>query len=144
MWGGARQAGQGPASQVLRGLLFGGGGTGGRLLPPVGEGGGSVLGAGTGGPPLRRYRSPLGGPGGDRQVGTDRLLENIPSERQLLRAVADRLSWRRYIGYDIDEAVPDHSTLARARDRLGRELFQAVFDHSVRLCQAAGMVWGCT
>ncbi|MEK7778383.1 MAG: IS1182 family transposase [Chloroflexota bacterium] len=69
-------------------------------------------------------------------------LEGITSERQLMRQIADRLSLHRYIGYDLDEEVPDHSTLSRARDLLGRELFQEVFDLSVRLCQAAGMVGG--
>ncbi len=69
-------------------------------------------------------------------------LEGITSERQLMRQVHDRLSLRRYLGYDIDEVVPDHSTLSKARDLLGRELFQEVFAYSVRLCQAAGMVGG--
>ncbi|MCL4465399.1 MAG: transposase [Chloroflexi bacterium] len=69
-------------------------------------------------------------------------LEGITSERALMRQIADRLSPRRYIGYDIDEAVPDHSTLSKARDLLGRDLFQEVFAYSVRLCQAAGMVGG--
>jgi len=69
-------------------------------------------------------------------------LEGITSERKLMRQIADRLSLRRYIGYDLDEEVPDHSTLSRARDLLGRELFQEVFDRSVLLCQAAGMVGG--
>jgi transposase len=69
-------------------------------------------------------------------------LEGITSERALMRQIGDRLSLRRYLGYDLDEALPDHSTLSRARDLLGRDLFQAVFDYSVRLCQAAGMVGG--
>lgn len=69
-------------------------------------------------------------------------LEGITSERKLMREIADRLSLRRYLGYDLDEPVPDHSTLSRARDLLGPELCQEVFNHSVRLCQAAGMVGG--
>jgi transposase len=69
-------------------------------------------------------------------------LEGITSERRLMREIGDRLSLRRYIGYDIDEAVPDHSTLSKARDLLSRDLFEEVFAYSVRLCQAAGMVGG--
>ena len=69
-------------------------------------------------------------------------LEGITSERELTRQIDDRLSPRRYLGYDIDEAVPDHSTLSKTRDLLGRDLFQEVFAYSVRLCQAAGMVGG--
>lgn len=69
-------------------------------------------------------------------------LEGITSERELMRQIADRLSLHRYIGYDLDEEVPDHSTLSKTRDLLGRELFQEIFDLSVRLCQAAGMIGG--
>ena len=39
--------------------------------------------------------------------------EDIRSERLLMRQVADRLSVRWYIGYDLDEPLPDHSTSAR-------------------------------
>lgn len=67
-------------------------------------------------------------------------LEGIVSERELMRQINDRLSLRRYLGYDIDEAVPEHSTLSKTRTLLGKELCQAILDHSVRLCQAAGMV----
>jgi transposase len=69
-------------------------------------------------------------------------LEGITSERELMRQIQDRLSFRRYLGYDLDETVPDHSTLSVTRKHLGKKLFQEVFDYSVRLCQSAGMVGG--
>jgi transposase len=69
-------------------------------------------------------------------------LEGITSERELMRQIDDRLSLRRYIGYDIDEKVPDHSTLSKIRDLLGKDLVDEIMAHSVRLCQAAGMVGG--
>src|SRR5215217_2746048 len=34
--------------------------------------------------------------------------EGLRSERQLLRVVADRLSLRWYLGYDLTESLPDH------------------------------------
>src|SRR5438128_2736781 len=37
--------------------------------------------------------------------------EDIRSERLLMRLVADRLSVRWYLGYDLGEALPDHSSL---------------------------------
>jgi len=37
--------------------------------------------------------------------------EGLRSERQLLRVAADRLSVRWYLGYDLGEALPDHSSL---------------------------------
>ena len=68
--------------------------------------------------------------------------EGIRSERQLMRVVADRLSLRWYLGYDLAEALPDHSSLTRIRTRLGPPIFQRFFAHVVELCQAAGLVWG--
>ncbi len=59
-------------------------------------------------------------------------LEGIDSERELMRQIDDRLSFRRYTGYDLDEEVPHHSTLSRARELLGKELLQEVFDLSGR------------
>src|SRR5687768_9707103 len=37
--------------------------------------------------------------------------EGLRSERQLLRVVADRLSLRWYVGYDLSDPLPDHSRL---------------------------------
>ena len=68
--------------------------------------------------------------------------EGVRSERQLMRLVADRLSVRYSLGYDLDEPLPDHSSLTRIRERLGLPTFQRFFAHVVELCQAAGLVWG--
>ena len=46
------------------------------------------------------------------------------------------------IGYDLDEEVPDHSTLSKIRDRFGLEVFQRFFEQIVELCIEAGLVWG--
>ncbi len=68
--------------------------------------------------------------------------EGIRSERQLMRLVADRLSVRWYLGYALDEPLPDHSSLTRIRTRLGLPIFQRFFEYVVELCQQAGLVWG--
>jgi transposase len=68
--------------------------------------------------------------------------EGLRSERQLLRVVADRLSLRWYLGYDLRERLPDHSSLTRIRDRYGLEVFRRFFEAIVERCQAAGLVWG--
>src|SRR5919202_1624786 len=54
--------------------------------------------------------------------------EGLRSERQLMAVVADRLSLRWYLGYDLDEAVPDHSSLTKIRERYGLETFRRFFD----------------
>jgi transposase len=68
--------------------------------------------------------------------------EGLRSERQLMAVVADRLSLRWYLGYDLDEPLPDHSSLTRIRDRYGLAVFRRFFDEIVVRCQAAGPVWG--
>lgn len=68
--------------------------------------------------------------------------EGIRSERQLMQMVNMRLDHRWYIGYDLDELVPDHSSLSKIRDRYGLETFLAFFDKIVELCIEAGLVWG--
>jgi len=39
----------------------------------------------------------------------------IPSERRILKEVQVNLAYRWYLGYDLDEALPDHSILTKAR-----------------------------
>jgi transposase len=68
--------------------------------------------------------------------------ENLRSERQLMRVVADRLSLRWYLGYDLHESLPDHSSLTRIRERYGLEVFRGFFDRIVEMCVEAGLVWG--
>lgn len=69
-------------------------------------------------------------------------IEGIRSERQLMRVVADRISVRWYLGYDLDESLPDHSSLTRIRDRYGVDIFRRFFDAIVERCDRAGLVWG--
>src|SRR5688572_18083198 len=68
--------------------------------------------------------------------------EGLRSERQLLRVVADRLSLRWYLGYDLTEPLPDHSSLTRIRERYGLTVFRRFFEAVVEQCLAAGLVWG--
>jgi len=68
--------------------------------------------------------------------------EGIRSERQLMESVNLNLAHRWFIGYDLDEPVPDHSSLSKIRERYGLETFQQLFEHIVELCIEAGLVWG--
>ena len=68
--------------------------------------------------------------------------EGIRSERELLRAAADRLSVRWYLGYDLHESLPDHSSLTRIRQRYGLAVFRRFFEQIVEQCREAGLVWG--
>src|SRR5256885_6677839 len=68
--------------------------------------------------------------------------EGIRSERQLMRHAVDRLSVRWYIGYDLGEPLPDHSSLTRIRERYGVEVFRRFFEAIVEQCQQEKLVWG--
>jgi len=68
--------------------------------------------------------------------------EGLRSERRLMDVAADRLSLRWYLGYDLDEPLPDHSSLTRIRERYGLDIFRRFFDAIVERCREAGLVWG--
>src|SRR5579863_3432837 len=68
--------------------------------------------------------------------------EGIRSERQLMQHAADRLSVRWYIGYNLGEPLPDHSSLTRIRERYGVDIFRRFFEKIVEQCQQEKLVWG--
>ena len=68
--------------------------------------------------------------------------EGIRSERQLVEVASLNLAHRWYLGYNLDEPLPDHSSLTRIRQRLGVSIFRRFFDAVVELCQQAGLIWG--
>jgi len=68
--------------------------------------------------------------------------EGIRSERQLMRHAADRLSLLWYLGYDLGEPLPDHSSLSKIRQRYGLPVFRYFFETIVEQCQQAKLVWG--
>lgn len=53
--------------------------------------------------------------------------EGIGSEREIAWRCADSLSLRRFLGYDLDKATPDHSTLSRTRRLIDLETHREVF-----------------
>src|SRR5690242_5745050 len=57
--------------------------------------------------------------------------EGIRSERQLMETVHLNLAHRWYIGYDLDEPVPNHSSLSKIRTRYGFEVFHRFFEKIV-------------
>jgi len=60
--------------------------------------------------------------------------EGIRSERQLIETASMNLAHRWYLGYALDEPLPDHSSLTRIRQRLGVDVFQRFFEKVVDLC----------
>lgn len=64
------------------------------------------------------------------------------SVRRLMREVQVNLAYRWFIGYRLDESLPDHSTLSRALERFGDAVFNELFARSVSQCQASGLIEG--
>ncbi len=71
-------------------------------------------------------------------------LENIISDRKLIEHCSMRLDILYFIGYDIDEELPWHSTISRTRQLFPEEVFESVFTNVFSLCVEAGMVSGHT
>jgi len=69
-------------------------------------------------------------------------LNNISGDRPLYRYCSDSLACRWFLGYDIDEPLPVHSTLSRTRALFGESLYVEVFGQILGLCVDAGMVSG--
>jgi transposase len=69
-------------------------------------------------------------------------INNINSDRRLMAFCSDSLSIRLFLGYDIDEALPWHSTISRTRQLYGEEVFLDLFRRVLGMCIAKGMVRG--
>ena len=66
--------------------------------------------------------------------------ENVRSERELMRQLPMRLDWLWFCELDLDDPIPHHSVLSKARRRWGLEIFEEVFAEVLRVCVSAGLV----
>jgi len=72
------------------------------------------------------------------------LIEQVPSERALMRQLPLRLDWLWFLEMDLDDAMPHHSVLSKARRLWGLDVFETLFCDVLDQCQAAGLVGGQT
>jgi IS5 family transposase len=102
------------------------------------------------------YCTDNGRPGIDPEVAVRLMLAGfllgIVHDRRLMRdeggpATGSRgrpqevnLAIRWFFGYALHEALPDHSSLTRIRQRWGEDVLRRVFTRVVQQCQAAGLV----
>jgi hypothetical protein len=66
----------------------------------------------------------------------------IRSKRQLLEQATYNLAMRWYAGYNLDEPIPDRSSLSKIRARLGLPVFRRFFEAITAQCIPVGLVWG--
>ena len=69
-------------------------------------------------------------------------LENLGSDRRIINTATMRLDMLFFIGYNIDEELPWHSTLSRTRQLFGDEVFKNLFKQILQQCIEKGMVAG--
>jgi len=68
--------------------------------------------------------------------------ENVRSERALMDQLPLRLDWLWFCGYDLDDTVPHHSVISKARRRWGVSVFESLFEQVLAQCVASGLVEG--
>ena len=69
-------------------------------------------------------------------------LNNINSDRALIRFCSNCLNVRLFLGYDLNEELPWHSTISRTRQLLGEDIFLSLFQKVLSMCIQKGMVRG--
>ena len=70
------------------------------------------------------------------------VLYNVRSERELMTTIPLRLDWLWFLGYDLDDEIPNHSVLSKARARWGAKAFKTFFERVVWQCVESGLVVG--
>jgi transposase len=69
-------------------------------------------------------------------------LENITSDRRIVSTSSMRMDIIYFLGYDLEEGLPWHSTLSRTRKLYGEEQFVALFKQVLKLCVNKGLIAG--
>ena len=71
-------------------------------------------------------------------------LYGFPSERQIEQRIQTDVALRWYLGLDLFDRVPDHSTISQLRRRKPtfRKIFRRLFEEVVRQCIEKGLVSG--
>lgn len=66
-------------------------------------------------------------------------LYNI-SDRRLEEEINLNIAYKWFVGLDVDQKAPDHSSLTRFRDRLGAEGFRKLFNRVVEISEEKGLI----
>ena len=68
--------------------------------------------------------------------------DNVASERELMKVIPLRIDYLWFLGYGLEDGIPHHSVLSKARRRWGREVFEELFGRTVSQCLKAGLIDG--
>lgn len=67
---------------------------------------------------------------------------NVKSERELMQTIPERLDWMWFLGYDLDDEIPNHIVLSKARKKWGVQIFKSFFKKVVSCFVEARLVDG--
>ena len=68
--------------------------------------------------------------------------DDITSERELMKIIPERLDYLWFLGYGLDDEIPNHSVLSKARARWGKDAFEKFFTRTIAQCVQARLVDG--
>jgi transposase len=68
--------------------------------------------------------------------------DNVASERELMAIIQERLDYLWFLGYGLNDDIPNHSVLSKGRKRWGKEVFESFFVRMVTQCVERGLVDG--
>ena len=94
------------------------------------------------------YSPNIGRPSTDPVVLVKYLLigfiDGIPSERRIEQEIQVNTAFRWFLGLDLDDKVPDHSTISQVRRRKlnGTDIFRKIFERILAICLENGLVDG--
>lgn len=69
-------------------------------------------------------------------------LDDVASERELMRIVPERLDYLWFLDFDLDDDIPNHSVLSKARALWGTAVYEELFVKTIEQCVEAGLVSG--
>ncbi len=99
---------------------------------------------------VRQEVSPLYGKNGNESVDPVQIMkmllllfiDDVASERELMSTIPLRIDYLWFLGYGLEDEIPHHSVLSKARARWGEEIFTRLFKKTVEICWKAGLVDG--
>lgn len=68
--------------------------------------------------------------------------ENIVYDEHLEYRIADSLTFRKFLGYSLEERTPDESTIRKTRQKMPADVFDRVFSYVLDVCADHGLLKG--
>lgn len=69
-------------------------------------------------------------------------VDDVASERELMRVIPLRIDYLWFLGYGLEDEIPNHSVLSKGRKKWGKEVFENLFSRTVEQCLKAGLIDG--